>query len=293
MAQGLGIEHVPVYHEDRVLEMLSSGPLASNPSDRCIQMMEILPVPDDPKFSVIVLPFLYRWNLIPFSTVGEVVEFFSQVFEGLHFLHKNHIWHGDIKDNNILMDATPLLPGLAHPWRPRLTRNLASRTRFRNRLKHPVKYYLIDFDLSGVHDPSSGPPFMLTGYGGNRGVPEFAVQEQPCDPFPVDVYCLGNMIKVFFTEGDELYRSEKIPGFEFIQSLVADMMKEDPAKRPNMDEVVRRFDEIRGGLSGWKLRSRCAPVDESRVSRIFRSTIHWTRQFCYAVRRIPTIPTPS
>ncbi|KAJ7646812.1 hypothetical protein FB45DRAFT_182214 [Roridomyces roridus] len=107
-----------------------------------------------------------------------------------------------MKDNNILMDASPLFVQEVNPWQPKFTRNLKRFARFRNRLRHPVKYYIIDFDLSGVHDPSKDPPRTLPGYGGTRGVPEFGQNDQLCDPFAVDVYCLGtrSLIAGYFTE---------------------------------------------------------------------------------------------
>jgi hypothetical protein len=47
-----------------------------------------------------------------------------------------------------------------------------------------------------------------------------------------------------------------------MEPLVADMVQDDPAKRPKMDEVVSRFREIEGKLSTWKLRSRIDRRDE-------------------------------
>jgi len=81
-------------------------------------------------------------------------------------------------------------------------------------------------------------------------------------------------------------------GFEFIEGLVADMVQDDPQKRPSMDEVVSRFDQIRNGLSSWKLRSRIVNRDEPRFLGFFRSVVHWTRGIGRIVRRIPAVPTP-
>lgn len=41
-----------------------------------------------------------------------------------------------------------------------------------------------------------------------------------------------------------------------MEPLVKDMVQADPKQRPTMDEVVKRFSEIRRRLSWWKLRSR-------------------------------------
>ncbi|KAJ7646819.1 kinase-like domain-containing protein [Roridomyces roridus] len=278
------------FHEAQMFRTFCSDPLASEPVNRCIRLIEILFVPDEPRFDLIVMPFYYDWDLVPFLTTGEAVEFFSQIFEGLRFLHNKQVWHGDVKCNNILMDASPLFVKEVNPWRPQLTRDLRRLTRFRNRLRHPVKYYIIDFDLSGVHDPSKGPPRTLPGYGGTRGVPEFDY-DQLCNPFAVDVYCLGSLIAGYFTEGENYnFGHVKKRGFQFMQRLVADMMNNDPAKRPSMNEVVSRFSDIKAGLSWWQLRSRCSAVDERPLPRVFKTIFHWPRQCYYIARRIHAIP---
>ncbi|KAJ7028516.1 hypothetical protein C8F04DRAFT_908778, partial [Mycena alexandri] len=53
----------------------------------------------------------------------------------------------------------------------------------------------IDFDLSGEHDPATGPPLVDPSYGGIREVPEWAFKDRKCNPFAVDLWCLGFMIQ--------------------------------------------------------------------------------------------------
>jgi hypothetical protein len=80
-----------------------------------------------------------------------------------------------------------------------------------------------------------------------------------------------------------------------MNDLVAAMVHEDPAKRPNMDEVVTQFSKIKAGLSEWKLRSRFT-ADKRRSGsalELVRSIGFWTRQFYFAARRIPAIPSPA
>ncbi|KAJ7646833.1 hypothetical protein FB45DRAFT_1099009 [Roridomyces roridus] len=252
---------IPVFHEDQIFRRFSSELLASDAKNRCIRMVEILSVPDDPKLALIVMPFHYGWHLVPFSTIGEAVEFISEIFEGVDFMHKSQVWHGDLKSNNILMDASPLFVEPVNP-------------RFRTRLRHPVSYHLIDFDLSGVHDPSKGPPRNIPGYGGTRGVPEFNKKDKLCDPFAVDVYCLGNVVRRHFTEGEGRLFTKEQRGFEFMSGLVNAMVNEDPVKRPKIDEVAE--ERLQQGLlpqlemfwcdhyswleeSGYKLRPRYSP----------------------------------
>jgi hypothetical protein len=40
-------------------------------------------------------------------------------------------------------------------------------------------------------------------------------------------------------------RNSEYKGFEFMEALVADMVQDDPTKRPTMDEVVTRFSDIK------------------------------------------------
>ncbi|KAJ7646701.1 hypothetical protein FB45DRAFT_821179, partial [Roridomyces roridus] len=164
------------------------------------------------------------------------------------------------------------------------TSGLSRDARFRNRSQHPVKYYLIDFDLSGIHNPSGVVECMPAGYGGTPWVPEF--DEDPTkfvDPFAVDVWCLANLIRERFTEGQKGFHRKK-RGFEFLNELLADMLNPEPAERPNMDEVLRRFSEIKANLSQPKLRSRFASVNENPVARVFKLTTHWTRQLYFICR---------
>ncbi|KAJ6597380.1 hypothetical protein B0H10DRAFT_2325781, partial [Mycena sp. CBHHK59/15] len=275
-----------VFREVYMFHKFSSEPLALDPQNHCIRLGEILHVPDNEELDIIVMPLLFDWRIPLFITIGEVVEFFSQIFEGLHFMHSNNIWHGDCKFNSIMMDASPLLPqGVAvHPQDTEITRDLSHEVRLCNRMENPVKYYWIDFDLSAEHDPSTGSALVEPHYGGTQEVPEFAFEDQLCDPFAVDVWCLGFMIQTYFTE--------KKKGLEFMNTLVADMVHEDPTKRPKMNEVVRQFSEIKAGLSEWKLRSRIALEGENSVLGMFRSARHWVCQFRFMVRCIAAIPTP-
>ena len=77
-----------------------------------------------------------------------------------------------------------------------------------------------------------------------------------------------------------------------MNDLVADMTQDDPTKRPNMDEVVARFEEIRKSLSSWKLRSRLVRRKDNALVGVFRSFAHWTRRIGFILRRVPAIPTP-
>jgi len=78
-----------------------------------------------------------------------------------------------------------------------------------------------------------------------------------------------------------------------MNQLVADMVQDDPAKRPNIDDVVSRFEGIISSLPYWTLRSRLATKREPPVVRIIRSITHQTRTFKHIFTGRKAMPTPS
>ena len=93
-----------------------------------------------------------------------------------------------------------------------------------------------------------------------------------------------------FLQGDEL--TSAMLGFDFMKPLVAAMTHEDPTKRPTMDEVVTRFEQIQKGLSSWKLRSRIVKESDSYVGGLFSGIYHWGRRLVFVIKRVPPLPTP-
>jgi hypothetical protein len=68
-------------HEVEIGELFSSEPLASSPKNCCVPFYDVLRVPDNEDNVILVMPLLYRTENPPSQTVGEVVEFFRQIFE--------------------------------------------------------------------------------------------------------------------------------------------------------------------------------------------------------------------
>ena len=75
-----------------------------------------------------------------------------------------------------------------------------------------------------------------------------------------------------------------------MEELITDMVKEDPEKRPTMDEVVNRFTEMTSRLSAWKLRSRMARNNEIWPVTAWRTVSHWYRTIGYVIARKPALP---
>ena len=114
----------------------------------------------------------------------------------------------DIHRLNIMMDASPLYTTPYHPidqTRRRDYKGLA--TASYTRTQRPVRYYIIDFGLSVRYDTLD--PVEIPVLGGDKTVPEFKGDDPSkrygglsnlYNPFPTDVYCLGNWIREDFLE---------------------------------------------------------------------------------------------
>ncbi|KAF8893551.1 kinase-like domain-containing protein [Infundibulicybe gibba] len=269
-------------HEVEIGQMFSSGTLFSNDRNHCVPVYDVLSVPNNDNEILIVMPFLTDATDPEFSTVGEAIEFFHQIFEGLRFMHSHHVAHCDCKSNNIMMDSTHLYQEPIHPANDYRTFDYQRPSRAFTRTKRPVKYYLIDFGLHPLTEP---------GFGGDQTVPEF---ETGLLVNHVDVYCIGNVVHRLI-DGDPRF-DWIVParqGFKFIEPLIADMVQDDPARRLTMDEVVVRFDEILSATSSWTLRSRFARRDENFIVGAFRSVSHWATQLVHIFNGTPALPRPG
>jgi len=63
------------------MRYLSSEPLASDPRNRCVPLLDVLEPPDEPEMIILVMPLLREYTSPPFDTVGEVMDCCRQLFE--------------------------------------------------------------------------------------------------------------------------------------------------------------------------------------------------------------------
>ncbi|KAH7889063.1 hypothetical protein F5I97DRAFT_785413 [Phlebopus sp. FC_14] len=276
----------------------SSDEMVSEPANHCAPFYEVLTVDDDDDGTVvIVMPLLRSYNDPYLDTIGEAVDFFRQIFEvsgndieaqgrsdhsvgqGLQFMHRHYIAHRFCLTWSIMVDANGLCPKSCRPS-PTLPGSTCSKfTKHYTRTQRPPKYYLTCFGRSRYYDPPDinpchHPIWEKDGkLNGHR------------NPFQTDIYDIGNLVMEDFIQTKS--------GFGFMLRLVSDMVHPEPSKRPTIDEVVSRFDEIRRGLSSWELRSRI--IDERDLDVFERGTrivTHWIRRIGYVVRRVPPLPSP-
>ena len=132
------------------------------------------------------------------------------VDKGLVFLHEQGIAHRyvqhiasyilaftlyrDCAEYNIMMDADALYPRGYHPvGQSFLPDNSAIAPRL-SREHHRVKYYYVDFGISSYIPPGSSDRLVVGEFGREREVPELSATV-PYDPFKVDVFIIGNLLK--------------------------------------------------------------------------------------------------
>jgi len=275
-------------HPDEVAigQLFSSPPLSSDPGNHCVPINEVLQDPLEEDLLIIVMPLLRAFDEPRFDTVGEAVEFFRQVIEGMRFLHENHVAHRDCSPLNIMMEPK-MYPALYHPIRTAEKRDLSGAAKHHSRTERPVKYYFIDFGLSKRYSAEDRNPLEMPIRGGDKSVPEFQGEgyNQPSDPFAVDVYCLGNLIRKEFTQ--------RYSNLQFMDGLVADMVQDDPTKRPDMEQVSLCFADIQKQVSRWKLRAMLVRRDDERLFLFLKGVRHVFRTAGYIVRRLPPQPTPK
>ena len=166
----------------------------------------------------------------------------------------------------------------------------------------PVKYYIVDLDQARQYERLENA-LERSVVKGEGAAPEFQNALDRQNPFPTDVYYIGNVVRETFLKVSSHCKvpSERMMilmilqtsrNFDFIAPLVRDMVQDDPAKRPTMEEVSERFGKLYQGLGSWKLRARLIMVDEKATERIFRGPRHFFRAAGNALKHRSARPEP-
>ena len=201
---------------------------------------------------------------------------------------------------NIMYDPRPMYPDLYHPITTWKKRNHKGTAKYTTRTTSPVKYYLIDFGLSRKYNPSGGPPREHPILGGDKSVPEFQEWDGVLlDPFPTDIYYLGNTIRTYILKVRLITRffaflvsvvPQEFRNVGFLKELVDSMTRADPAERPSIDEVKGRVDDLVKSLNPQTLRTRLLSVSEEPEITPWLNIRHSFRTLRYRLLRRPTIP---
>jgi hypothetical protein len=96
---------------------------------------------------------------------------------------------------NIMLDPSNMYPESFHPVRISRSKDFRHKAKAYSRTRRPTRYLLIDFGLSRYYDPANGPPLDKPLRGGDKSAPEHQDGKTLCNPFPTDVYYLGNVVR--------------------------------------------------------------------------------------------------
>ncbi|KIY60663.1 hypothetical protein CYLTODRAFT_292628 [Cylindrobasidium torrendii FP15055 ss-10] len=167
--------------------------LPESPRNHCTPILDLILAPDSEGGSIMIMPFFLPAHQPLFETVGELLEFFRQMFEGVQFMHEHRFAHGDCTLENFAMSSAEMYPHGFFPFHHEKSRSFR-----RNISPHGTRtsswprYYIIDFDRS-CHFP-----FEQSEPARNDRI---ATQRTPGrNPFPHDVHYLGQILKNRFLE---------------------------------------------------------------------------------------------
>ena len=230
-------------YELQINRLFSTEPLSSDSRNRCARLLDVIQLPNDEPIMVHAL--LRPFDNPPLRTYGEFVTFFAQICEvrhcpwcglnrsshkGVHFMHSNHVahryfrsthtfpncffvtfFHRDCTRLNIMLDPTNMYPDSFHPVDMSRSKDFRHKVKGYSRTRRPTRYLLIDFGLSRRYDPADGPPLEEPLHGGDSTAPEHQDGKTPCNPFPTDVYYLGNLVRRYYIQVREFNLFNGIP----------------------------------------------------------------------------------
>ena len=101
--------------------------------------------------------------------------------------------------HNLLIDADAMYPEGFHPVKTSFKRDYSGWATHIPRSVAGVRYYFADFGIS-VHIPEEEPQKYVTGALGRDQDPPELSETVPYDPFKLDVFIIGNMLKREFLD---------------------------------------------------------------------------------------------
>jgi len=243
--------------ELQIASMFSSEHLRNDPKNHCVPILDAFQDDGDDSSSYMVMPFLRAIDEPAFELVDDVISFADQILEGLVFLHQHGVAHRDCTHGNILMDASAMYPMGFHPVNDMYLPDAQTSATPLPRSTIPVKYYFVDFGISSLITSDVHTKLVLGDAGQDREVPELS-NIVPYDPFKVDIFLVANVLR----------RSlhDKYSNLNFLSPLISTMTDDDPAARPDAEEALRRWGDIRVGLGTFQRRWWLIPRDANWVS---------------------------
>lgn len=105
----------------------------------------------------------------------------------------------DCAYKNIMMDASALFPKGFHPVIQSLLPDASGESHALSRAGVPINYYFIDFGISSRFAPDASSRLIVGSMGLDQEPPELS-RTVPYDPFKLDVFLIGNLIRRHFCD---------------------------------------------------------------------------------------------
>ncbi|KAI0299141.1 hypothetical protein B0F90DRAFT_1729481 [Multifurca ochricompacta] len=106
----------------------------------------------------------------------------------------------DCTKASIVLEPSGMYLESFHPVAINRNRGFRNKLKAYSRTRRPPRYLLIDFGLSRRYDPDNGPPLDKPLRGGDKSAPEHRDRDTPCNPFPTDIYYIGNLVREQFAQ---------------------------------------------------------------------------------------------
>ncbi|KDQ20889.1 hypothetical protein BOTBODRAFT_26901 [Botryobasidium botryosum FD-172 SS1] len=260
------VDRVVNASEVEIHRFLSQEDFQADERNHCVPLLDVLD-PQNGNIVFLVIPLLRDFEDPKLLSVEDAIDFFRQTLEGIAFMHEKGVAHRDCARFNIMMDAKDIFPSGFHPQRTYLTPDASHWAPVRPRYQVPFpKYYFIDFGISTRFLEGESP--LVTGTDGqDKTVPEFKANGAPAyDPFPVDIYILGNVYK---NDLLSIY-----PSLAFLRPLVDRMTLTEPTERPSAIEALGLLEGCRRRLFSLTLYRRLSPVKENFIVGFVRAGWH-------------------
>ncbi|PPR07258.1 hypothetical protein CVT24_010050 [Panaeolus cyanescens] len=201
--QRVYLKRVVKYSEEhRIIGYLMSPTVSPIARRYTVPFFELIEdIPNDAGYVLAIMPLLQNFRVPRFETIGECVDCVEQLLEAVQFLHQHNIAHRDCQRANIRMQADRMFPHGFHPQANYSNMERTGDAVAYTRTQRPPRYLLIDFGISIRFPASEEEPRAFPCRGGDCTVPEFqdpSALEEPYNPFPTDVYYIGNTIRWAF-----------------------------------------------------------------------------------------------
>jgi len=221
--------------EIQIIRYLTSPELRTFSTLACPPVLTIIEPSSLPTSAVFTTPSLVPLSMLQLQSVSDCLDLVRQALEGLAFLHSHRIAHLDLGIKNIMIVPAGL--AVSHP-------------QYHLRQARPVQYCFIDFGMSVQFDADQ-TRLHRDGSGRSITAPEVhefrkAPHGPGYDPFPVDIWCLGEEIKM------ELLIFKV--NLRFLLPLVRQMTEENPLERPTADQALQIFQKAVSQLKRRELK---------------------------------------